>query len=79
MKIISRSCTLVEAVGICDVPSGPLPGLGFGHYIPGFAKLVETVRGACDGQPKRLLAIPVRFYAYLSSQWLNFFMPSLDR
>jgi 2,4-dienoyl-CoA reductase-like NADH-dependent reductase (Old Yellow Enzyme family) len=41
---------VVEATGIRDVPSGPLLRIGADRFVPGLARLVETVRAASDGQ-----------------------------
>ncbi|HVZ74096.1 MAG TPA: NADH:flavin oxidoreductase [Polyangia bacterium] len=41
---------VVEATGIRDVPSGPLLRIGDDRFVPGLAKLVETVRAASGGE-----------------------------
>jgi 2,4-dienoyl-CoA reductase-like NADH-dependent reductase (Old Yellow Enzyme family) len=40
---------VVEATGVRDVPSGPLLRIGHDRFVPGLAKLVETVRAASEG------------------------------
>jgi 2,4-dienoyl-CoA reductase-like NADH-dependent reductase (Old Yellow Enzyme family) len=40
---------VVEATGIRDVPSGPLLRAGHDRFVPGLARLVETVRARSDG------------------------------
>jgi dimethylglycine catabolism A len=41
---------VVEATGIRDVPSGPLLRAGHDRFVPGLARLVETVKRASDGE-----------------------------
>jgi 2,4-dienoyl-CoA reductase-like NADH-dependent reductase (Old Yellow Enzyme family) len=41
---------VVEATGIRDVPSGPLLRAGDDRFVPGLARLVETVRAASGGE-----------------------------
>src|SRR5262249_52727216 len=41
---------VVEATGIRDVPSGPLLRVGHDRFIPGLARLVETVKRASEGE-----------------------------
>ncbi len=41
---------VVEATGIRDVPSGPLLRIGDDRFVPGLARLVETVRAASGGE-----------------------------
>jgi 2,4-dienoyl-CoA reductase-like NADH-dependent reductase (Old Yellow Enzyme family) len=41
---------VVEATGIRDVPSGPLLRVGHDRFIPGLARLVETVRARSGGE-----------------------------
>ena len=41
---------VVEATGIRDIPSGPLLRIGHDRFVPGLCELVETVRGASEGQ-----------------------------
>ncbi len=41
---------VVEATGVCDIPSGPLLRIGDDRFIPGLRKLVEAVREASEGQ-----------------------------
>jgi 2,4-dienoyl-CoA reductase-like NADH-dependent reductase (Old Yellow Enzyme family) len=48
---------VVEATGIRDVASGPLLRIGHDRFIPGLAKLVETVRQASGGRTKLLIQI----------------------
>lgn len=48
---------VVEATGIRDVPSGPLLRIGHDRFIPGLAKLVETVRAASGGRTRLLIQI----------------------
>jgi len=48
---------VVEATGIRDVPSGPLLRVGDDRFVPGLARLVETVRRASDGQTRVFLQI----------------------
>src|SRR5829696_6323110 len=40
---------VVEATGIRDVPSGPLLRIGHDRFMPGLARLVDTVREASGG------------------------------
>ncbi|HSC28873.1 MAG TPA: hypothetical protein VLD67_16475 [Vicinamibacterales bacterium] len=44
---------VVEATGVRDIPSGPLLRIGDDRFVPGLARLVETVRRASGG-PTRL-------------------------
>ena len=48
---------VVEATGIRDVPSGPLLRIGDDRYIPGLAKLAETVRRASGGETRLLIQL----------------------
>lgn len=48
---------VVEATGIRDVPSGPLLRVGDDRFVPGLARLVETVRRASGGQTRLFLQI----------------------
>ncbi len=48
---------VVEATGIRDVPSGPLLRIGHDRYIPGLAKLVETVRRASGGHTRLFIQL----------------------
>jgi 2,4-dienoyl-CoA reductase-like NADH-dependent reductase (Old Yellow Enzyme family) len=41
---------VVEATGIRDVPSGPLLRISDDRFVPGLARLVETVRAASGGE-----------------------------
>ncbi|MFO7552111.1 MAG: NADH:flavin oxidoreductase, partial [Haliea sp.] len=48
---------VVEATGIRDVPSGPLLRIGDDRYLPGLAKLAETVRRASGGETRLLIQL----------------------
>ena len=48
---------VVEATGIRDIPSGPLLRAGHDRFLPGLARLVETVRRASGGETKLFLQI----------------------
>jgi 2,4-dienoyl-CoA reductase-like NADH-dependent reductase (Old Yellow Enzyme family) len=48
---------VVEATGIRDVPSGPLLRIGHDRFLPGLARLVETVRRASGGETKLFIQI----------------------
>jgi 2,4-dienoyl-CoA reductase-like NADH-dependent reductase (Old Yellow Enzyme family) len=48
---------VVEATGVRDVPSGPLLRIGHDRFLPGLAKLVETVRRESDGHTRLLIQI----------------------
>ncbi len=48
---------VVEATGIRDVPSGPLLRVGGDRFVPGLARLVETVRRASGGRTRLFLQI----------------------
>jgi 2,4-dienoyl-CoA reductase-like NADH-dependent reductase (Old Yellow Enzyme family) len=48
---------VVEATGIRDIPSGPLLRAGHDRFLPGLARLVETVRRASSGETKLFLQI----------------------
>lgn len=48
---------VVEATGIRDVPSGPLLRVGHDRFVPGLARLVETVRRASGGRVRLLLQV----------------------
>src|SRR5690242_8167046 len=41
---------VVEATGIRDVPSGPLLRIGHDRFLPGLARLAETVHTASRGE-----------------------------
>jgi 2,4-dienoyl-CoA reductase-like NADH-dependent reductase (Old Yellow Enzyme family) len=41
---------VVEATGIRDVPSGPLLRIGDDRFVPGLARLAETIRAASGGE-----------------------------
>jgi 2,4-dienoyl-CoA reductase-like NADH-dependent reductase (Old Yellow Enzyme family) len=43
---------VVEATGIRDVPSGPLLRIGHDRFVPGLARLVETVRRRSGGRTR---------------------------
>ncbi len=48
---------VVEATGIRDVPSGPLLRIGHDRFLPGLARLVETVRRASAGRTRLLIQL----------------------
>ena len=48
---------VVEATGIRDVPSGPLLRIGDDRFVPGLARLVETVRRASEGHTRLFLQV----------------------
>ncbi|MBP1642918.1 MAG: oxidase, partial [Acidobacteria bacterium] len=48
---------VVEATGIRDIPSGPLLRVGDDRFVPGLARLVETVRKASAGHTRLFLQI----------------------
>jgi 2,4-dienoyl-CoA reductase-like NADH-dependent reductase (Old Yellow Enzyme family) len=48
---------VVEATGIRDIPSGPLLRAGDDRFVPGLAKLVETVRRASGGETRLFLQL----------------------
>jgi len=48
---------VVEATGIRDVPSGPLLRIGDDRFLPGLARLVETVRARSGGHTRLLIQI----------------------
>jgi 2,4-dienoyl-CoA reductase-like NADH-dependent reductase (Old Yellow Enzyme family) len=48
---------VVEATGVRDVPSGPLLRIGHDRFLPGLAKLVETVRRESEGHTRLLIQI----------------------
>ncbi len=48
---------VVEATGIRDVPSGPLLRIGHDRFLPGLARLVETVRRASNGRTRLLIQL----------------------
>ncbi len=43
---------VIEATGIRDVPSGPLLRIGDDRFVPGLARLAETVKEASGGHTK---------------------------
>jgi 2,4-dienoyl-CoA reductase-like NADH-dependent reductase (Old Yellow Enzyme family) len=48
---------VVEATGIRDIPSGPLLRIGDDRFIPGLARLVETVHRASGGRTRLFIQI----------------------
>jgi 2,4-dienoyl-CoA reductase-like NADH-dependent reductase (Old Yellow Enzyme family) len=48
---------VVEATGIRDVPSGPLLRIGDDRFLPGLARLVETVRRRSGGHSRLLIQV----------------------
>jgi 2,4-dienoyl-CoA reductase-like NADH-dependent reductase (Old Yellow Enzyme family) len=48
---------VVEATGVRDIPSGPLLRIGDDRFVPGLARLVETVRNASHGRTKLFIQI----------------------
>jgi len=65
---------VVEATGIRDVPSGPLLRIGHDRFLPGLARLVETVRQRSGGETRLFIQLidflrirrrpdPTRFFA----------------
>jgi dimethylglycine catabolism A len=48
---------VVEATGIRDVPSGPLLRIGHDRFVPGLARLVDTVRAASGGRTALLIQV----------------------
>ncbi len=48
---------VVEATGIRDVPSGPLLRIGHDRFLPGLARLVETVRRASLGRTRLFIQL----------------------
>ena len=48
---------VVEATGVRDVPSGPLLRIGHDRFVPGLAKLVETVARASGGHTRLFIQI----------------------
>jgi 2,4-dienoyl-CoA reductase-like NADH-dependent reductase (Old Yellow Enzyme family) len=48
---------VVEATGIRDIPSGPLLRIGHDRYVPGLARLVDTVRRASGGHTRLFIQI----------------------
>jgi hypothetical protein len=48
---------VVEATGIRDVPSGPLLRIGHDRFLPGLARLAETVRRASEGRTRLLIQL----------------------
>src|SRR6266496_1718976 len=46
---------VVEATGIRDIPSGPLLRIGHDRFLPGLARLVETVRARSGGRTQLLI------------------------
>ncbi|TMA53221.1 MAG: NADH:flavin oxidoreductase [Deltaproteobacteria bacterium] len=48
---------VVEATGIRDIPSGPLLRIGDDRFIPGLARLVDTVREKSHGRTRLFIQI----------------------
>ena len=48
---------VVEATGIRDIPSGPLLRIGDDRFIPGLARLADTVRRASGGRTRLFIQI----------------------
>jgi 2,4-dienoyl-CoA reductase-like NADH-dependent reductase (Old Yellow Enzyme family) len=48
---------VVEATGIRDVPSGPLLRIGHDRFVPGLARLVDTVRARSGGETRLFIQI----------------------
>lgn len=48
---------VVEATGVRDIRSGPLLRIGHDRFIPGLARLVETVRRASGGHTRLFIQI----------------------
>ena len=48
---------VVEATGVRDVPSGPLLRIGDDRFLPGLARLAQTVRAASGGRTRLLIQI----------------------
>jgi len=48
---------VVEATGIRDVPSGPLLRIGHDRFVPGLARLAETVRRESGGHTRLLIQL----------------------
>ena len=48
---------VVEATGVRDIPSGPLLRIGDDRFVPGLARLVDTVRRASGGRTKLFIQI----------------------
>ena len=48
---------VVEATGVREIRSGPLLRIGHDRFIPGLAKLVETVRQASGGHTRLFIQI----------------------
>jgi 2,4-dienoyl-CoA reductase-like NADH-dependent reductase (Old Yellow Enzyme family) len=48
---------VVEATGIRDVPSGPLLRIGSDRFLPGFRRLVETVRQRSEGRTRLFIQV----------------------
>ena len=48
---------VVEATGIRDVPSGPLLRIGDDRFVPGLARLVETVRRRSGGHTRLFIQV----------------------
>jgi len=48
---------VIEATGIRDVPSGPLLRIGHDRFVPGLARLVESVKRRSHGQTRVLIQL----------------------
>ncbi|HVU50976.1 MAG TPA: NADH:flavin oxidoreductase [Polyangia bacterium] len=48
---------VVEATGIRDVPSGPLLRIGDDRFVPGLARLAQTIRDASGGETLVLIQL----------------------
>ncbi|HXE57548.1 MAG TPA: hypothetical protein VNK43_06070 [Gemmatimonadales bacterium] len=48
---------VVEATGVRDVRSGPLLRIGHDRFVPGLARVVETVRRASDGHTRLFIQL----------------------
>ncbi len=48
---------VVEATGVRDIKSGPLMRIGHDRFIPGLAKLVDTVKEASNGRTRVFIQI----------------------
>lgn len=48
---------VVEATGVRDIPSGPLLRVGDDRFVPGLARLVDTVRTASGGRTRLFIQI----------------------
>src|SRR5690606_37800121 len=48
---------VVEATGIRDLPSGPLLRIGDDRFVPGLARLVDTVRRSSGGRTRLFIQL----------------------